>query len=33
VREINSGIYCFDTKKLYAALKRVEPANEKASNT
>jgi bifunctional UDP-N-acetylglucosamine pyrophosphorylase/glucosamine-1-phosphate N-acetyltransferase len=28
VREINSGIYCFDTQKLFAALKRVEPANE-----
>ncbi len=28
VREINSGIYCFNTRKLYAALKHVEPANE-----
>ena len=28
VREINSGIYCFDTQKLFAALKRVEPANQ-----
>jgi bifunctional UDP-N-acetylglucosamine pyrophosphorylase/glucosamine-1-phosphate N-acetyltransferase len=28
VREINSGIYCFDTQKLFAALKSVQPANE-----
>lgn len=28
VKEINSGIYCFDSEKLYAALKQVEPANE-----
>ena len=28
VREINSGIYCFDAKALYAALRRVEPKNE-----
>jgi len=28
VREINSGIYCFETKKLFKALSRVEPANE-----
>jgi bifunctional UDP-N-acetylglucosamine pyrophosphorylase/glucosamine-1-phosphate N-acetyltransferase len=28
VREINSGIYCFDARKLFAALKRVEPSNK-----
>ncbi|PYS71057.1 MAG: UDP-N-acetylglucosamine diphosphorylase/glucosamine-1-phosphate N-acetyltransferase [Acidobacteria bacterium] len=28
VREINSGIYCFNTRKLFAALKQVKPANE-----
>lgn len=28
IREINSGIYCFDAKKLFEALRRVEPANE-----
>ncbi|PWT94964.1 MAG: UDP-N-acetylglucosamine diphosphorylase/glucosamine-1-phosphate N-acetyltransferase [Blastocatellia bacterium] len=28
VREINSGIYCFDTRQLFAALKKVEPANQ-----
>ena len=27
VKEINSGIYCFDGRKLFAALQRVEPAN------
>ena len=27
IREINSGIYCFDTKKLFAALKSVENDN------
>lgn len=27
-KEINSGIYCFDTAALFAALDRVEPANE-----
>jgi len=27
VKEINSGIYCFDARKLFAALKRVEPSN------
>lgn len=27
IREINSGIYCFDTKKLYAALSRVSNEN------
>jgi len=28
IREINSGIYCFDSAKLLAALERVEPAND-----
>ena len=28
VREINSGIYCFETKDLFEALKRVEPRNQ-----
>jgi bifunctional UDP-N-acetylglucosamine pyrophosphorylase/glucosamine-1-phosphate N-acetyltransferase len=28
VKEINSGIYCFDARKLFAALKRVEPSNK-----
>ena len=28
VREINSGIYCFEARKLFAALKRVEPSNQ-----
>src|SRR6185295_7008592 len=28
VREINSGIYCFETKDLFAALRRVEPKNQ-----
>ncbi len=28
VKEINSGIYCFHARKLFAALKRVEPANK-----
>jgi len=27
-KEINSGIYCFAARKLFAALKRVEPANQ-----
>jgi bifunctional UDP-N-acetylglucosamine pyrophosphorylase/glucosamine-1-phosphate N-acetyltransferase len=27
VREINSGIYCFETRALFPALNRVEPAN------
>jgi bifunctional UDP-N-acetylglucosamine pyrophosphorylase/glucosamine-1-phosphate N-acetyltransferase len=27
VREINSGIYCFETRALFPALARVEPAN------
>ncbi len=30
VREINSGIYCFDSGKLFAALDRVKPANDQA---
>ncbi|HEV7475579.1 MAG TPA: bifunctional UDP-N-acetylglucosamine diphosphorylase/glucosamine-1-phosphate N-acetyltransferase GlmU, partial [Pyrinomonadaceae bacterium] len=28
IKEINSGIYCFDARKLFAALKRVKPTNE-----
>ncbi|HEU4712216.1 MAG TPA: bifunctional UDP-N-acetylglucosamine diphosphorylase/glucosamine-1-phosphate N-acetyltransferase GlmU [Pyrinomonadaceae bacterium] len=28
IREINSGIYCFDTRELFQALRRVEPAND-----
>lgn len=28
VKEINSGIYCFDARKLFAALKRVKPSNK-----
>ncbi|HEX3280492.1 MAG TPA: bifunctional UDP-N-acetylglucosamine diphosphorylase/glucosamine-1-phosphate N-acetyltransferase GlmU [Pyrinomonadaceae bacterium] len=28
IREINSGIYCFDSQKLLAALDRVTPAND-----
>jgi bifunctional UDP-N-acetylglucosamine pyrophosphorylase / glucosamine-1-phosphate N-acetyltransferase len=28
VREINAGIYCFETRDLFKALRRVEPANE-----
>src|SRR5688572_8734472 len=28
VREINSGIYCFETRTLFDALSRVEPKNE-----
>ena len=28
VREINSGIYCFEARKLFAALKRVKPSNQ-----
>ena len=28
VKEINSGIYCFDAKDLYRALRKVEPAND-----
>src|SRR5258705_3432217 len=28
IREINSGIYCFDARKLFAALIRVEPSNK-----
>jgi bifunctional UDP-N-acetylglucosamine pyrophosphorylase/glucosamine-1-phosphate N-acetyltransferase len=27
-KEINSGIYCFDARKLFAALTRVEPSNQ-----
>ena len=28
VKEINSGIYCFDAKELFQALRKVEPAND-----
>ena len=28
VKEINSGIYCFNTRKLFKALKQVKPANQ-----
>ncbi len=28
LKEINSGIYCFNARKLFAALKRVEPSNQ-----
>lgn len=28
VKEINSGIYCFDSKELFRALRKVEPAND-----
>jgi bifunctional UDP-N-acetylglucosamine pyrophosphorylase/glucosamine-1-phosphate N-acetyltransferase len=28
VREINAGIYCFDSKALYEALRKVEPKND-----
>ena len=28
IREINAGIYCFDTKKLFSALSHVKPINE-----
>ncbi len=28
IREINSGIYCFDTAKLFAALEQVQPTNQ-----
>ena len=28
IREINSGIYCFDTVKLFSALARVKPTNQ-----
>jgi len=28
VKEINSGIYCFDARKLFAALERVKPSNQ-----
>ncbi len=28
LKEINSGIYCFDSRKLFAALTKVEPANQ-----
>jgi bifunctional UDP-N-acetylglucosamine pyrophosphorylase/glucosamine-1-phosphate N-acetyltransferase len=28
IREINSGIYCFDSAKLFAALEQVQPTNQ-----
>jgi bifunctional UDP-N-acetylglucosamine pyrophosphorylase/glucosamine-1-phosphate N-acetyltransferase len=28
VREINSGIYCFDSEELFRALRKVQPAND-----
>jgi bifunctional UDP-N-acetylglucosamine pyrophosphorylase/glucosamine-1-phosphate N-acetyltransferase len=28
IKEINSGIYCFDTRKLFKALRSVEPTNQ-----
>jgi bifunctional UDP-N-acetylglucosamine pyrophosphorylase/glucosamine-1-phosphate N-acetyltransferase len=28
IKEINSGIYCFDTRKLFSALRSVQPANQ-----
>jgi bifunctional UDP-N-acetylglucosamine pyrophosphorylase/glucosamine-1-phosphate N-acetyltransferase len=28
IREINAGIYCFETEKLFGALSRVKPANQ-----
>jgi bifunctional UDP-N-acetylglucosamine pyrophosphorylase / glucosamine-1-phosphate N-acetyltransferase len=28
IKEINSGIYCFETSKLFNALTRIQPANE-----
>ncbi len=28
IREVNSGIYCFDTRKLFAALEQVQPTNQ-----
>ena len=28
IKEINSGIYCFDPRELFQALRQVEPANE-----
>jgi bifunctional UDP-N-acetylglucosamine pyrophosphorylase/glucosamine-1-phosphate N-acetyltransferase len=30
LREINSGIYCFDRRKLFEALERVQPTNSQA---
>ena len=28
IREINSGIYCFDSRKLFQALEQVKPTNQ-----
>lgn len=30
LREINAGIYCFDNRKLFAALERVQPTNSQS---
>jgi bifunctional UDP-N-acetylglucosamine pyrophosphorylase/glucosamine-1-phosphate N-acetyltransferase len=30
LKEINSGIYCFDARKLFSALERVKPANNQS---
>jgi bifunctional UDP-N-acetylglucosamine pyrophosphorylase/glucosamine-1-phosphate N-acetyltransferase len=30
VKEINSGVYCFDTRKLYKALQSLKPTNQQA---
>ena len=32
VKEINSGIYCFDANDLFQALRKVEPANDQGEN-
>ena len=28
IKEINSGIYCFDARKLFSALERVKPSKQ-----
>src|SRR5207249_12003274 len=30
IREVNSGIYCFDTEKLFSALEQVKPSNSQS---
>ena len=30
IREVNSGIYCFDSEKLFAALEQVRPSNSQS---
>ena len=30
IKEINAGIYCFDTRKLYKALRSLKPSNQQA---